>query len=114
MKWPSGVASQTTDVVAATSARYRSSLRASSASLRLRCVMSRLMEEAPTTTPEESHTGETVSAMLIRVPSFRIRTVSAKSTRSPRRMWSRRSRSESCSSAGIRTKIDCPSISRSL
>ena len=46
--------------------------------------MSRLIEEAPTTTPEESQTGETVSAMLIRVPSFRILTVSAKSTRSPR------------------------------
>jgi len=102
------------DVVAITSARYRSSRRTSSASALLRWVMSRLMDDAPTTTPEASHTGATVSAMLIRVPSFRIRTVSAKSTRSPRRMWSRMSRSESCRSSGMSTKMDWPTISRSL
>ncbi len=78
------------------------------ASMRLRCVMSRAIDEAPTIRSLASRTGETVTETSMRRPFFATRVVSKCSIRSPRLSRSRIPGSSGLSSRGMISEIGCP------
>ncbi len=81
---------------------------------RLRSVMSRVTFAAPVTAPLASLTGETATETSMTDPSLRMRLVSKRLIRSPRRTRSRIGVSSPARSGGISTEIFRPMISSAV
>jgi hypothetical protein len=98
-------------IMASAEDRTMAASRDETSSAALRWLMSRFMDEAPTTVPETSRIGEIVRSTGNRDPSFRIRVVSKWATGSPRETRRSTIRSSSWRSWGMSLKMELPTIS---